>query len=117
MSDTNTITATAIVETQYGEIVELDSPYSAKDIIKALPWRTVSEEIDEHGSLRAKHESAGLEESAIDAAESFDFSDDFAAHALWKDDAWTIDRDAWTEAREFFEFAGYDVNVSNGVSL
>lgn len=120
----DSITAVEIQETEYGEKVVLDSPFDAKEFINALPWQTVSEEREEHGSLRSKLEERDVDDAAIRAAEDFEFSDDFAAHARWdpnglgyEDGAWTIDVDAWNEAREFFEFAGFDVEVRGNVDL
>jgi hypothetical protein len=111
----DTITAVAVLETEYGEKVVLDSPFEAKDFINALPWKTLPEEADEHGSLRAKLEKRDVDDAAIQAAEDFEFSEDFAGHASWEPDtlggdgAWAIDVSAFDEAREFFEFVGYDV--------
>jgi len=124
MANEDNIEAVEIQETEYGEKVVLASPYDAKEFINALPWKELSEEESEHGSLRAKLESRDVAGPAIDAAEEFDFSPDFAAHASWdpsalgyEDGAWVIDREAWDEAREFFEFSGFDVKVRSGVDL
>lgn len=124
MVDNDTIEAVEIQETEYGEKVVLDSPFEAKEFINVLPWKTLEEEVDEFGSIRAKAESRDVDDAAIRAAEEFEFSDDFAAHASWdpngigyEDGAWVIDVDAWEEAREFFEFSGYTVKVRDGVSL
>lgn len=117
MSDT--ITAVGIRETEYGEKVVLDSPYNAKDFINALPWKALSEEREEHGSFRAKLEDRDVANGAIDAAEDFDFPDDFAAHPRWDSDAldgdgaWLVDFDSWSVARDFFEFSGFDVEDNN----
>lgn len=126
----DTITAVEIQEQEFGEKVVLDSPFEAKDIIKNLPWKEYSEEIDEHGSLKEKAESRGTNTKTSDLMEVFDmyeqygFSDDFATHVSWDPDAlgpeqgaWTIDREAWQEAADFFQFAGYSVEVEDGVDL
>lgn len=118
----DTITAVEVQETNFGEVVVLDSPYDAKEFINALPWKTLREEVEEHGSLRAKSEDRDVASNAVDAADDFGFSDDFAAHASWEPDAlgkgegaWTIDAEAWDEASEFFEFAGFE--TENKTSL
>lgn len=114
MSD-DTITAVEVQETEFGEVLVIDSPFDAKEFINVLPWKTLREEIEDHGSLREKAEDRDVADTAITAAEDFGFSDDFAAHASWEPDAlgkgdgaWTIDVDAWDEASEFFEFAGFE---------
>lgn len=120
----DTITAVEILETDFGEDLVIQSPYDAKEFIQSLPWKTLKEEEEEHGSLRAKLEDRGVADAAIMAAEDFEFSDDFAAHPGWEpnalgreDGAWTIDVDAWDEASEFFEFAGFETDVRSDVNL
>lgn len=120
----DTITAVEVQDTDFGYKLVLQSPFDAKDFIQALPWKELREEVGEHGSLRAKLESRGVAEGAIMAAEDFEFSDDYAAHASWdpnalgyEDGAWVIDRDAWDEAKEFFEFAGFDTEVRPEVNV
>jgi len=117
MTEEDTIIAIEVQETEYGEKVVLQSPFEAKDFIKALPWKEVQEEVSDHGSLKAKAISRGMDADnvAIQAIEDFDFSDDFATHASWESTAlgpdsgaWTIDVDALDEAFEFFEFAGFE---------
>lgn len=110
------IVAVEVIETEYDEKVALRSPFDAKDFINALPWKKMTKEIEENGSLRAKLEGRDVASGAIDAAEDFGFSDDFSAHATWDPDAfgkgdgaWLIDVDALDEATEFFEFAGFEV--------
>lgn len=130
MSDDNTIRVAAVIETQYQEKVALDSPYSSRHYLKHLPWKSYEEEVDEHGSLKAKAESRGTNVKTselmevFDAYEQYGFSDDFAAHQSWEPDAlgpddgaWTIDKDSFEEAADFFEFAGFTVEVADGVSL
>lgn len=117
MSD-EAIVAVEVQETEYGEKVAIQSPFDAKDFIKVLPWKELQEEEEEYGSLREKAVSRGMgsDAVAIEAAEDFEFSDDFAAHASWEpnafgyeDGGWTIDVEAWDEAKEFFEFCGFEV--------
>ena len=112
------------IESDFGEKAVLDSPFEAKDFINALPWNALAEEEQEHGSLRAKLEDRGVDGAAINAAEEFEFSDDFAAHASWdpnalgyEEGAWTIDADSFDEAAEFFEFVGYRVKIESDVEL
>lgn len=113
-----------IQETDFGEKAVIDSPYSAKDYIKHLPWKEYSEEVSEHGSLREKAESRGINTSTSELVEVFrnmekyGFSDSFATHNSWDSDAlggdgaWTIDADAVEEATDFWEFCGFDVEVN-----
>lgn len=122
--DEDTIEAIEIRETEYDEEIVIQSPFDAKDFIQALPWKTLEEEVAEHGSLRSKLESRDVAEAAIQAAEDFGFSDDFAAHPSWdpnaiafEEGAWTIDADSWDEASEFFEFVGFNTKVRAGVQL
>jgi len=123
MSEKGTIVVAEIEETKYGEEAIIDSPYEAKDYISALPWKTYTEEIDEHGSLKAKAESRGTNTKTsemfelFEAMDEFGFSDEFATHVGWEPDAlggdgaWTIDKEAVPEAVNFWEFAGFDVEV------
>ena len=126
----DTITAVAVLETDFNEKVALDSPYESKALLKHLPWKAYSEEVSEYGSLKEKAEARGTNTKTselmqvFDAYEQYGFSDDFATHVSWDPDAlgpdtgaWTIDREAWTEAADFFQFAGYSVEVEDGVEL
>lgn len=126
----NTILAVEVQETDFGEKVVLDSPFEAKDHIKHLPWKEYSEEVGEHGSLKAKAESRGVNTKTseltevFDAMEQYGFSDDFATHVSWDPEAlgpeagaWTIDVESFTEAKDFFEFCGYSVEVADDVEL
>lgn len=125
-----TIKAVAIIETDWDEKVALESPYESKEYLSNLPWKAYSEEIDEYGSLKAKAESRGTNVKTselmevFDAYEQYGFSDDFAAHQSWEPDAlgpddgaWTIDKDSFEESADFFEFAGFTVEVADNVSL
>jgi hypothetical protein len=124
------IKAVEVQETDFGEKVVLESPYEARHILKHLPWKEYGEEVDEYGSLKEKAETRGTNTKTselmqvFDAYEKYGFSDDFATHISWEPDAlgpdtgaWTIDRGAWVEAADFFEFAGYTVEVGNDVEL
>lgn len=126
----DTIIAVAVLETDFNEKVALDSPFESKDLIKHLPWKAYSEEVSEYGSLKEKAEARGTNTKTsqlmdvFDAYEQYGFSDDFATHVSWDPDAlgpdtgaWTIDRDAWVEAADFFQFAGYNVEVADDVDL
>lgn len=124
MTDEDTITAVEVQETEFGEKLALQSPFDAKEFIQAMPWKTTREEVEEHGSLRAKAEQRDVAEGAIQAAENFEFSDDFASHANWEpnalgrgEGAWTIDVDAWEEASDFFEFCGFETSVSTSIAI
>jgi len=129
MSD-DTITAVEVIETDFDEKVAIDSPYESRHYIKNLPWKEYGKEVDEHGSLKGKAESRGINTKTsqltevFGAMEEYGFSDDFACHQSWDPDAlgagngaWTVDRSAWQELADFFQFAGYDVEVEDGVSL
>jgi len=129
MSD-DTITAVAVLDTDFGEKVAIDSPYESKDYISNLPWKASSEEVDEHGSLKEKASNRGINvktsqlTEVFGAMEEYGFSDEFACHQSWDPDAlgagdgaWTIDREAWSEAADFFQYAGFDVEVADGVSV
>lgn len=129
MSD-DTITAVAVLETDFGEKVALDSPFETKDLIKHLPWKAYSEEVSEYGSLKEKAQSRGTNTKTselidvFDAYEAYGFSDDFATHVSWEPDAlgpdkgaWTIDADTFDEAADFFQFAGYTVDVPDDVEI
>lgn len=129
MSD-DTIRAVEVQEQDFGEKVAVESPFEAKDLIKHLPWKEYGEEVSEYGSLKEKAEARGTNTKTselmqvFEAYEKYGFSDDFATHVSWDPDAlgpdkgaWTIDREAWTEAADFFQFAGYTVEVADGVDL
>lgn len=103
---TETITATEIVETDFGEKVLLDSPFEAKQYIKYMPWQA--------------DDGVNYDELEDDAeTPDFDFSDDFASHSTWDPDeyAWAIDVDSFGEAKDFFESVGFRVEVNDGVAL
>jgi hypothetical protein len=129
MSD-DVIRAEAVLETDFGQKIALDSPYEAKDTLKHLPWKEYSKEVQEYGSLKEKAEARGTNTKTselmdvFDAYEQYGFSDDFATHISWEPEAlgpdkgaWTIDRDAWVEAADFLQFAGYTVEVAEDVNL
>lgn len=129
MSD-DAIKAADVLETDFGEKVALDSPYESRHLLKYLPWKEYSAEVSEYGSLKEKAEARGTNTKTsellqvFEAYEAYDFSDDFATHISWDPvalgpdtGAWTIDRDAWVEAADFFEFAGYEVEVADDVQL
>lgn len=129
MVDENTIRVASIQETEYGEKAVIDSPYPAKDYIKFLPWKAYQEEIEEHGSLKekAKHRGTNTKTSELlelfNQMEKYGFSDNFATHVSWNPDAlqgdgaWTIDASAVPEAVDFWQFAGYEVTVADGVNI
>lgn len=124
------ITAVEVIETDFGEKIVLDSPYESRMLLKHLPWKEYGEEVNEYGSLKEKAEARGTNTKTselmevFDAYEQYGFSDDFATHISWMPDAlgpdtgaWTIDREAWVEAADFFQFAGYSVEVDDDVDL
>lgn len=126
----DTIEAVEVQETDFGEKVVIKSPFEAKDLIKHLPWKEYGEEVSEYGSLKEKAEARGTNTKTseliqvFDAYEKYGFSDDFATHVSWDPEAlgpdqgaWTIDREAWVEAADFFQFAGYNVEVADDVDL
>jgi len=126
----NTILAVEVQETDFGEKVVLDSPFEAKDYIKHLPWKEYQEEVGDHGSLKAKAESRGVNTKTseltdvFDAMKQYGFSDEFATHVSWDPEAlgpeqgaWTIDVESFIEAKDFFEFCGYNVEVADDVEL
>lgn len=129
MADDNTIVVKSIQETEYGEKAVIDSPFEAKDAIKHLPWKEYSEEVQEHGSLREKAQDRGANTKTSElvelfqAMEQYGFSDDFATHVSWDPDAldgngaWTIDAEALTEATDFWQFLGYNIETADGVDL
>ena len=122
--DDNTIEVAEIQETSFGEKAVIDSPFEAKDYIKFLPWNAYSEEIKDHGSLKAKAEDRGTNvkssdmKKIFDAMEKYGFSDDFTTHVSWDPDAlngegaWTIDTSAVEEAADFWQFAGFNVQIT-----
>jgi len=101
-----TITATDVVETNFGEKVLLDSPYEAKQFIKFMPW--------------AEGDDVNYDELESDTeTPEFEFSDGFSCHSTWDADeySWAIDAGCFSEAREFFESVGITVDVDNRVML
>lgn len=132
MSDDNTIRIVEVQETKFGEKAVVDSPYDAKNYIKHLPWKEYSEELKEHESLQSKAEArAGADTNTKTSAfltpftemEQYGFSDDFATHVSWDPSAldtggaWTIDVEALEEAVDFWQFAGFDVEVDVDVDV
>jgi hypothetical protein len=126
--DEDTIVAVEVQDTDYGEKVVLKSPFDAKDFIKVLPWKELSEEVSEHGSIREKAVSRGVSEDSVaikaieDYMEQEGLPADFATHVSWDPNAlgyeeggWTIDTDALDDAFAFFEFAGFE--TENRTSL
>lgn len=125
----DTIRAVEIYEGDFQEKVVLDSPYEARHVIKFLPWQEYQDEVDEYGSLREKAQTRGTNTKTselvqvFDAYEKYGFSDDFATHQSWDPDAlggdgaWTIDANSFDEAADFFQFAGYDIEVADNVDL
>lgn len=119
MASDGEIVLTDVQETQYDEEAVLDSPFEAKDFIKVLPWKEYAEELEEYGSLREKcyERDMDIEDPVLEAVEAYEesegFPDDFATHNSWDPqiNKWTIDADAFNEARKFWEFCGFDVSV------
>lgn len=113
--DEDTIIAVEVQETEYGEKVALQSPFDAKDFIKALPWEQAIDEIEDHGSIRSMAEESGVASAAVDAAADFEFPDDYASHASWDPNAfgyeeggWTVDADTLEETLEYFKHCGFE---------
>lgn len=118
-----TITAEKIIDTDFGEKIALDSPYESRHILKhGLPWKEYADEVSEYGSLKSKAEARGTNTKTselmpvFEAVEEYGFSDDLATHISWEPEAlgpdtgaWTVDIESWDEVRDFFEFAGFDV--------
>lgn len=132
MSDDNTIRIVEVQETKFGEKAVLDSPYDAKNYIKHLPWQEYSEELQEHDSLQAKAEARADDDTNTKTSmfrdplidmEQYGFSDDFATHVGWDPSAldtggaWTIDVEALDEAVDFWQFAGFTVEVDANIDL
>lgn len=123
MSEDEIIRAVERIETDFDEKIVLDSPFEAKEFINALPWQKLEDEEKDHGSLTAKLENREVADAAIDAAAQFDFSDDFSAHPTWEPEelngrgAWLVDADTFEETAEFFQFAGYDVEIDDSVEI
>lgn len=113
----DTIVAVDVIETEYGEKVALQSPFDAKDFIKAMPFMAYGSYDDYEQELR----SNDLPNGAIQAALDFDFSNDFATHRSWDpnafgrdDGGWVVDKDALAESFDFFEHCGFEVENQTG---
>jgi hypothetical protein len=93
---------TEIVEEEFGEKVYMESPYSAKGFINALPWG----EDDNYDESRLEEE---------DDVPDFTFPEGFAAHQKWSPEqsVWKFDAEAVPVLTEYFEAAGFDVDASN----
>lgn len=100
------ITMVEVYETEYGEKVQLDTPYKAREYIKYMPW---SRDDTVNGEE--------LEPKTI--APDFEFSEGFASHYSWNptDYVWEIDRDSIHEAIEYFESVGFDIDDETGLLL
>jgi len=119
MSD-DAITVVEVQETEYGEKLALESPYDAKDFIKALPFYEYSEYDDYISELHGMD----VANAVVDAVTDYEFSDDFGTHRDWypkalgpDSGAWLIDRESWNEASEFFEFCGFETEVDTATML
>lgn len=100
------ITVTEIVETDFGEKVQLDTPYEAKQYITYMPWQasdTVNSEELEAGTITPDYE----------------FSPNFGCHHSWNPDdyVWEIDRESIHQAVEYFESVGIEVIDETGLLL
>jgi hypothetical protein len=99
-----TITATEIVETNFGEKVLLDSPYEAKQYIKFMPW--------------SADDGVNYDELEDDTpTPDYEFSPDFASHSSWDPEAysWAIDKGTFGQAVDFFESVGIEVEDNTGL--
>lgn len=81
-----------------------------------MPWKAMSEEMDEHGTIDGMVGEYDVATGAIEAAKDFGFSDDFSTHATWDPSAlgpntgaWLVDVEHVDEVFEFFEFCGFEV--------
>lgn len=123
MASDGEIVLAEVQETNWDEKAVIESPFEAKDFIKVLPWKEYGEEVAEYGSLREKSNARdmGIDDAVLDAVEAYidseGFPEDFSTHVQWdgSQNAWTIDADAFDEARKFWEFCGFRVSVKNGV--
>lgn len=100
------IVATEIVETDFGEKVQIDTPYAAKEYIKYMPWSS------DQGTN-------GDELSASTIVPDYEFSPNFGCHHSWNGDAyvWEIDRDSFQQAIAYFQSLGIEVTDETGLFI
>jgi len=96
------VTATTIVETEFGEKAALDTDFAVKDYLNALPWG----------------EEDNYDESRLSDANDrpdFTFESGFAAHQRWNPDEsrWEVDAEALPVLEKYFEAAGFEVDFGN----
>lgn len=105
MSD-NTVKFGETIETEYGEKTVLDSPYEAKGYLNALPFQP-DDDFDE----------SRLEED--DDVPAFNFPDEFGAFQTWDADnsRWMVAADSVDVLKEYFEEAGFDVEIEGQATL
>lgn len=106
-----TIRVTEIVETEWGEKAILDAPFETKDYIKVLPWGD-----GEYGEAGVP-QTENVSDQAAEAAQDFDWPDDYESHVSWNGDNWTLDPDALGEAMDFWQAQGFNVEVAASVAL
>jgi len=100
------ITVSEVVETEFGEKVQLETPYKAKQYIKYMPW--------------SKDDTVNSEElNAETIAPDYEFSPNFGCHHSWNPDdyVWEIDRESIHQAVDYFESIGIEVNDETGLLL
>jgi hypothetical protein len=106
-----TITVSEVVESEYGEKAILESPFEAKDWIKALPWG------DGKFSNPGVPNTDSVPDDVAEAAEDFDWSEDYESHVNWNGENWEVDPEALEEAAIFWELNGFDVEVETDADL
>ncbi len=96
------VTATTIVETEFGEKAALDTVYKCRHYLNALPWG----EEDDYDESRL---------SDANDRPDFTFESGFAAHQRWNPDEsrWEVDAEALPVLEKYFEAAGFEVDFSD----
>lgn len=102
-----------LIETEYGEKAVLDVDYDNRSWVQVLPWG--DGEYGESGEPQLDR----VPNYIAEAAEDWDWPDDYAAHQQYDQDldAWTVDADDLTEVLEFWQAQAFNVEIDTEVEL
>lgn len=101
-----TFRVSEIVETEYGEKAILEIEYDDRSWVQCLPWG------------EGKFGEAGVPQTdrvpdyVAEAAEEFDWPEDYEAHQSWEDDHWEIDVEALETALRFWQAQTFNVEIA-----
>jgi len=102
-----------LIETEYGEKAVLDVGYDNRSWVQVLPWGD-----GDYGEAGVP-QTDRVPDYIAEAAEEWDWPDDYAAHQNWDNEMenWLIDAEDLTEVLEFWQEQAFNVEIDTDVDL